>query len=45
MRNLVSDYDDFLDAVWDFDETVYNARKQKKEGDKTNAEFCGEDME
>ena len=39
MRNLVPDVADFLDAIWDFDDSWYNSRKSDAEVGTSNAEF------
>lgn len=45
MRDLVPDVDDFLDAIWDFDESWYNKRKSDAEVGKSGEEFSGKNME
>lgn len=46
MRNLVPEVDDFLDAIWDFDESMYNSRgKSNAEVDGSNEENSCQNLE
>ena len=46
MRNLVPEIEDFLDAIWDFDESMYNSRrKSNAEVEPVGKELPGENME
>lgn len=44
MQEIIPMIDDFLDAIWDFDESWYNGRKSDAKED-TNAELSGKDLE
>ena len=45
MQDIIPMFDDFLDTIWDFDESWYNARKSeseaKNEGEKLSSENLG----
>ena len=44
MRDLIPDFDDFLDAIWDFDESWYNAKKATASKEDSNEEFQGKNL-
>lgn len=44
MQEIIPMMDDFLDAIWDFDESWYNSGKLDAEVCATDAEFSCEDL-
>ena len=42
MQEIIPMFDDFLDTIWDFDESWYNGRKSDEEA--RNADLQGKTM-